>query len=368
MAYLLLAVTPLLWAGNWTIAKPLVQRVDPMDVALLRWAMAALLLWPAVRWREGALPVPRGREWAGLFLAGLTGMAGYNTLQYLAQRYTSNVNGTLIYTATPALTFLIAAPLLGETVTPRRVAGVLLSLAGTGWVLTGGSAAALLGLDFNPGDLLMLLAATSWAVYTVTGRFLMRRLSPLATTLYASVTGVGFLALGRAGRWLAGEPWPSLAGRDVLALLYIGVAASAVAYLFWNEGVRRIGAGPASIFGNLLPVYTALLSGMFLGERVTVSQAAGGAAVLAGVYLVAAPAGTAGAADRDGVGAGARTASSRHLSRQEAGTAVPNGGQDVIGPVGAGGERPAGHGRAAGSRAGGTGGVQADPGGLTGGR
>ncbi|HEY8394982.1 MAG TPA: DMT family transporter [Thermaerobacter sp.] len=309
MAYLLLAVTPLLWAGNWTIAKPLVQRVDPLDVALLRWILASLLLVPAVRWREETLPVPRGREWPGLLLAGLTGMAGYNTLQYVAQQHTSNVNGTLIYTATPALTFLIAVPLLGEVVTPRRVVGVLLSLAGTAWILTGGSATALLRLDFNPGDLLMLVAASSWAIYTVTGRFLMHRLSPLATTLYASITGAAVLAVVRAGRWLAGEPLPSLGGRDLLAVLYIGGVASAAAYLFWNEGVRRIGAGPASIFGNLLPVYTALLSGLFLGERVTASQVAGGLAVLAGVYLVAAPAGA------EGAGVTPQPGRSRHVSR-----------------------------------------------------
>ena len=290
MAYLLLAVTPLLWAGNWTLAKDLVRRVDPVDVVLLRWCMAALVLIPIVCWREGALPRPRRGEWLGILLCGLTGMAGYNTLQYAAQRYTTNINGTLIYTATPALTFLLAVPLLGERVTARRVTGVVLSLAGTAWILTGGSLRALIELRFNPGDLLMLAAAASWAIYTVATRFVTRRLSSLAVTLYASATGAVALLGVRAVAVSAGGPLLTVSGRDWLVVLYIGVVASAVAYLCWNEGVSRIGAGPASIFGNLLPLYTAVLSTTFLGERVTSGQVIGGLAVLAGVYLVAAPA------------------------------------------------------------------------------
>lgn len=293
MAYLLLAITPLLWAGNWTIAKELVRRVHPADLVLVRWVLAALVLAPVVYWREGGLPRPRGREWLAVALCGLTGMAGYNTLQYIAQQQTTNINGTLIYTASPALTFLLAVPLLGERVTGRRAVGAALSLAGTAWILSGGSLAVLRAWRFNPGDLLMVAASASWAVYTVVTRVATRRLSPLGLTLYAAAAGAvmtaavrGWGLVARAGAW-------SLSLRDTWAVLYIGVVSSAVAYLFWNEGVRRIGAGPASIFANLLPVYTAALSISLLGERLTTAHVVGGLAVLVGVYLVAAPGGPA---------------------------------------------------------------------------
>ena len=296
MAYLLLAVTPLLWAGNWTIAKELVHRVHPADLVLVRWVLAALVLAPVVYWREGGLPRPRGREWLAVALCGLTGMAGYNTLQYIAQQQTTNINGTLIYTASPALTFLLAVPLLGERVTGRRAVGAALSLAGTAWILSGGSLAVLRAWRFNPGDLLMVAASASWAVYTVVTRVGTRRLSPLALTLYAAAAGAAMTAVVR-GWSLVSRPgaW-SLSIRDTWAVLYIGVISSAVAYLFWNEGVRRIGAGPASIFANLLPVYTAVLSISLLGERLTTAHVVGGLAVLVGVYLVAAPGGPARAA------------------------------------------------------------------------
>ncbi|ADU50700.1 protein of unknown function DUF6 transmembrane [Thermaerobacter marianensis DSM 12885] len=289
MAYLLLALTPLLWAGNWTIAKELVRRVHPADLVLVRWALAAVVLAPIVYWREGGLPRPQGRDWLAVMLCGLTGMAGYNTLQYIAQQQTTNINGTLIYTSSPALTFLLAVPVLHERVTPRRAVGAALSLAGTAWILSGGSLELLRSWRFNPGDVLMVAASASWAVYTVVTRVGTRRLSPLALTLYAAAAGTVMTALGRGWSLARGEAW-SLSLHDAWAVLYIGVVSSAVAYLFWNEGVRRIGAGPASIFANLLPVYTAALSIALLGEQLTAAHVVGGLAVLGGVYLVAAPA------------------------------------------------------------------------------
>ena len=303
MAYLLLALTPLLWAGNWTIAKELVRRVHPADLVMVRWFLAALVLTPIVYLREGRrLPRPSGADWLAIALCGLTGMAGYNTLQYIAQQQTTNINGTLIYTASPALTFLLAVPLLKEPVTPRRVLGVVLSLAGTAWILAGGSLEVLRTLRFNPGDVLMVVASAGWAVYTVVTRVGTRRLSPLALTLYAAVAGTVMMTATRGLVLAAGRaPWTLSAG-DTWAVLYIGVVSSAVAYLFWNEGVRRIGAGPASIFANLLPVYTAVLSTTLLGERLTLAHAVGGLAVLGGVYLVAAPGGGERAAVRTAVG------------------------------------------------------------------
>lgn len=296
MAYLLLALTPLLWAGNWTIAKELVRRVHPADLVMVRWFLAALVLAPIVYWREGRLPRPRGVDWLLIVLCGLTGMAGYNILQYVAQQQTTNINGTLIYTSSPALTFLLAVPLLRERVTPRRALGVVLSLAGTAWILAGGSLEVLRTWRFNPGDVLMVVASAGWAVYTVVTRVGTRRLSPLALTLYAAAAGTLMMAATRGLYLAAGRAAWSLSAGDTWAVLYIGVVSSAVAYLFWNEGVRRIGAGAASIFANLLPVYTAVLSITLLGERLTLAHAAGGLAVLAGVYLVAAPEGAVRAA------------------------------------------------------------------------
>ncbi|QIA26583.1 DMT family transporter [Thermaerobacter sp. PB12/4term] len=318
MAYLLLALTPLLWAGNWTIAKELVRRVNPADLVMARWFLASLVLAPIVYLREGRLPRPQGVDWLWIALCGLTGMAGYNTLQYVAQQQTTNINGTLIYTASPALTFLLAVPLLGERVTPRRAAGVVLSLAGTAWILAGGSLEVLRSWRFNPGDVLMVVASAGWAVYTVVTRFGTRRLSPLSLTLYASAAGALMMAATRGAALATGRGAWSLSAGDTWAVLYIGVVSSAVAYLFWNEGVRRIGAGAASIFANLLPVYTAVLSTTLLDERLTLAHLTGGLAVLAGVYLVAAPAGgtrMASSRARPRVALPAERPSGRHLER-----------------------------------------------------
>lgn len=293
LAYLALAAAPLLWAGNWVFARLLVARIDPLDITFSRWAVGAVVLL-ALAWRqERRLPRPDARAAAGTALAGFLGMVAYTLLQYKALQHTQAVNGSLIFTATPAFTLILAAGLLGEPWTAQQVVGIALTLAGVAVILTGGSLLALRRLAVNPGDVMVLLGDWIWAGYTVVARIVTRRLSSLAFTAYNMVAAVVLLLPAQVWLWVAGRSalvpgaltWP-----DVAALLYIGLFASAGAYVCWNEGVRWLGAGIASVFGNLLPVFTALLAGAFLGERLTLAHVAGAAAVVAGVYLTAKPA------------------------------------------------------------------------------
>ena len=293
LAYLALVAAPLLWAGNWVIARPLVARVDPLDITFTRWVVGAVALLALVRWQEGRLPRPDARAVAGTALAASLGMVAYTLLQYKALQHTQAINGSLIFTATPAFTLVLAALILGEPWTAQQVLGIALTLAGVTVVLTGGSLLALRHLAVNPGDAMVLLADWMWAGYTVVARLFTRRLSSLAFTAYSMVAAVILLLPAQVWRWIAGRSalvpgaltWP-----DVAALLYISLFASAGAYVCWGEGVRWLGAGSASVFGNLLPVFTALLAGVFLGERLTLAHVAGAAAVMVGVYLTARPA------------------------------------------------------------------------------
>ena len=291
-AYLALVAAPLLWAGNWVIARPLVTRVNPVDITFTRWVVGALALAALVWRQEKRLPRPDARAAAGVVVASFLGMVAYTLLQYTALQHTQAISGSLIFTATPAFTLILAVLILGEPWTTRQVFGIALTLVGVAVILTGGSLLVLRQLAVNPGDALVLLADWMWAGYTVVARVVTRRLSPLAFTAYNMVAAIVLLLPAQAWLWVTGRSsmMPGgLAWPDVAALAYIGLFASAGAYVCWSAGVRRVGAGTASVFGNLLPVFTALLAGVFLEERLSVAHVAGAAAVMVGVYLTARP-------------------------------------------------------------------------------
>lgn len=298
-AYLMLTAAPLLWAGNWVIARVLVAGVvTPLEITVVRWILGALVLLALVRRQEGRLPRLDSPGWAGVALGALLGMIAYTLLQYEALRYTQAINGTLIFSGTPAFTLVLAAALLGERWGATQVAGIGLTLLGVLVILTGGSVQALGRLAVNTGDALMLAASWAWAGYTVLARVLVRRMSSLTLTAYAMAVAAVVLVPFQLWQWyrgggglpavLAGGP-ASRAAAVAAALVYIGVFASAAAYAFWGEGVRRVGAGAGSVFGNLLPVFTALLAVVFLGERITAAHLVGSLGVMGGVYLTARP-------------------------------------------------------------------------------
>lgn len=296
----MLAAAPLFWAGNWVIGRVLVAGlVTPLEITVVRWLVGAAVLLPVVARREGRLPGLDGRQWASVAAGAALGMILYTLLQYEALRHTQAVNGTLIFAATPAFTLVLAAAVLGEPWGPARVGGVLLALAGVGAILLGSPAPPGGRPGVNAGDALMVGASWAWAAYTVLARVASRRIASLTWTTYAMALAGLVLLPWQLAQWMRGAGGlPALLGAGPplraaavgAALLYVGVLASAAAYVFWGEGVRRVGAGAGSVFGNLLPVYTALLAVAFLGERLTAAHVLGALGVAGGVYLTARPA------------------------------------------------------------------------------
>jgi drug/metabolite transporter (DMT)-like permease len=214
----------------------------------------------------------------------LTGVLLFNSLVYLSLGYTTSTNAALINGATPILTIVIAAMAGFDRLTGRRMAGALTSLMGVGWIVSRGSLEALSSFAFNRGDLVMLVAALLWAIYTVLVIRVTRVMSPLAVTTIAAVLALPLSAL-IGGYELATQPIGEITAVVILGLVYVGVVASVGAFLFWSIGVKGIGAARASVFLNLIPVFTALIAAIALNERPGLPQLVGGLLVICGVTL-----------------------------------------------------------------------------------
>lgn len=283
VAVVCLVAATAFWAVNYVVGAAVVDELGPVGLTLLRWSIAVLPLFALAQLIERPDWRAVLRHWPRLLVMAALGMVGYNLALYAALRFTTPVSASLINALNPALIALVAAILLRERLGGRRIAGILLGLIGVALVLTRGSIAALTARELNPGDLLMLVAITVWTAYTLLGRRL-RAVPPVASTAVQAAMTVAIMApVGL----LTGMVLPASAG-SWTALVVIGILPSVGSYLLWNVAVRRISAGSAGVFLNLITVFTVVAS-LLLGGTIGWAQVVGGILVLGGVALTVLP-------------------------------------------------------------------------------
>jgi len=286
--YLLLLLPCLFWAGNAVIARASVGLVPPIGLAFWRWTLALILLLPFGLPRLWPKRHLIRRHFGVLAALAATSVAAYNTLLYLALQTTTAINATLVAAALPIVTIGLSWGLLGEGITRRQAVGVLVSLGGVLVVISQGQAAVLLGLELRRGDLWVLLATLIWAFYSV----LLRR-HPLPFDAIGLLTLL--VAIGTA-MILPFHLWELSTGADfawnweTAAIVgYVGIFPSILALYFWNQGVAALGANVAGQYSNVVPVFTAVLATLFLGESFRWYHTLGLVLIFAGIWLATRP-------------------------------------------------------------------------------
>ncbi|MCQ4158484.1 DMT family transporter [Roseomonas sp. GC11] len=277
---LLLCLAALFWSGNFVLGRALNGTASPFFLAFWRWVVALAVLlpfaWPHLR-RDG--PVLRAHP-GRLLLLALLGVASFSVLVYQGLRSTTAINGLLLQSVIPVAILLCAFLLFGERPGARQMLGVAFSIAGVAAIACHGSLEDLLRLSLHPGDLWVLGAVLSYAVYSTCLR-LRPRLHPLSFLTASIALSLPPLALGYA---LEGSH-PMPAPGALLALGYLAVFPSLLAYLFFNRGVELIGAARAGQFIHLMPLFGSGLAVLFLGERLQLFHAAGLALIGGGIAL-----------------------------------------------------------------------------------
>jgi drug/metabolite transporter (DMT)-like permease len=266
---LLLAIPPVLWAGNAVVARLVAPLVPPLTLNFLRWAIAFVVLMPFA-WRLLRADSPIWERMHRYAVLGLLGIGCYNAFQYMAVRTSTPINVTLVGSSIPAFMMAFGVAFFGQRITSRHFAGAVLSIAGVLVVLSRGELSHLAQVHFVVGDLYMLLATAAWALYSWLltrpgdppevrsdwAGFLMAQLVPgLAWSgLFAATEAV---VSPQAIHW--GLPLAA-------ALAFIALGPAIVAYRCWGLGVQRMGPTIAGFFSNLTPLFAALFSAAFLGE------------------------------------------------------------------------------------------------------
>lgn len=277
VTYLLVALTAVMWGANFNLAKPVLAELHPFVAGADRYLIAAAIMLALTYFRGERVPLRHARTYV---ILGIVGVFGFNLFFFLGMASTSPVNGALIMALNPLTTSLIAWAMLGDKPTQRQLLAFPVGIVGVAIVVLGAGAQVHVAI----GDLFLMIANINWAFYNV----LVKRQMPQDTSSVASTAGimsVGALAL-TAVALVAGETFTMPSPHAGSALIAMSVGGGVLAYLFWNIGIARLGAARATVFLNLVPVASMLISAV-TGESPTHVQLFGGALVIGAVSFSA---------------------------------------------------------------------------------
>jgi drug/metabolite transporter (DMT)-like permease len=282
LAELGVLVVMVFWAGNFIVVKGAIAVLPPVGFTFLRYCIAAITLLILLRWREGAVRLPRG-DTLKIFALGFIGFGCYQILWPVALQTIPAGDSALLIAATPVITALLAMAVGADTPNGVKLIGAFISFAGVALVIGAGQGLSL-GVSLV-GDVLTLIAAACWAFYTVFGATILRRHSPLVTTTWAIVAGTLFIApLGIAQ--LATSDLSGFGLPVVLAIIYSGTLAAGFANVVVLNGVKLLGPTRVNALQFLVPVLAVGMAAVFLDEPIRGIQIVGGAIILAGVALL----------------------------------------------------------------------------------
>lgn len=286
--YARLVAVPAIWGGTFSAGKQVVAALSPLMGSFARYVIACVALLVAAAVLERGLPRLTRQQLLATFVLGLVGVFAYNLFFMAALERLPTSRAAIIIALNPAITIAISALVLGEKLSTRRWFGVAIALLGVWIVLSHGDIARVAGAGFGVGELCMLAAVFSWALYTIIGRKVLAGLSPLAATNYAALWGTVLLGVVSATQFAELRLAQFDAG-VLLSLAYLGVFGTAVAFVWYYMSVQRFGAAVTSVFNNLVPVFGVAIGVLLLGEQLLPSMLIGGAITIAGVMMVSRP-------------------------------------------------------------------------------
>jgi drug/metabolite transporter (DMT)-like permease len=280
--YALIMLSTLFWGANFVLAGFVLTDISPQWSAALRFGLAALILLAIAFSHKAPLAALIRQHGASYLTLGIIGVAGFNLLFFYAMQTTSADNAALIMATNPLLTTFLAWLVLGEHPGLQRLIALPLALLGVTVVISDGNLAHLRELHVMTGDWLMLVANLCWAFYNVLNRRLMpKNVSPTVNT--ALIISAGALVLLVVASFdTHGIHSPTLT--TWLAMAGLVITGTVLAYLLWNTGIARLGAGRTALFMNLIPVF-AMLSAITIGTYPTPMQLVGGAIVFSGLLI-----------------------------------------------------------------------------------
>tara|TARA_Y100000992_G_C21207671_1_gene463770 strand:- start:62 stop:961 length:900 start_codon:yes stop_codon:yes gene_type:complete len=285
LAYLLLIFATLFWSGNFIVGKAAsIYQIPPFSLNFYRWLFAGLILLPFT-YKEIINNLDYIKSKISLFiLLGFASITIFNSIVYYSLYHTQVISGVLMISTIPVWIIFISSLLNIEKTNIFQLSGVVLSLLGVVFIITKADLNLIRNLDFNKGDLTMVIAMFAWAVYSVFLKKDKFKISQIALLEMVIITGLIMLIpifliemlLGNKIQF--GKPF-------YLTLTYVVLFPGLASFFFWIKGISIIGANRAGIFLHLMPIFGAIMAILIFNEKFMFYHILGAAFIIIGISL-----------------------------------------------------------------------------------
>jgi drug/metabolite transporter (DMT)-like permease len=284
-AYLKVTFAVLAWGASFIATKVSLQDISPVTVVWLRFAMGIPILGAAVIVRR-QFAIPKSKELVYFAVLGFIGITFHQWLQSTGLVTAQASTTAWIVATTPVFMALLGFFLLKERLGWIKVSGIILAALGVLLVVTQGDFSSLLQGRFGaPGDLLILISAPNWAIFSVLSRRGLQSHPAARMMLYVMCFGWLFSSvLLFTGPGLA--EIGSLTPNGWLGISFLGIACSGLAYIFWYDGLQAIPASQVGAFLYLEPLVAVVVAAIILQEAILLASVVGGVIILLGVWMV----------------------------------------------------------------------------------
>ncbi len=285
LAYLILILTTIFWSGNFIVGKAASMfQIPPFSLNFYRWFFAGLILLPFT-YKEIINKKKYILDNLGFFIIlGITSITIFNSIVYYSLYYTQVISGILMISTIPVWIIFISSLLNIEKTNIFQILGVVLSLTGVIFIITKADLNLIKNLDFNKGDLSMVVAMFSWAIYSAllkSKKYEISQVSLLEVVIICGLTfliPIYFIEMKMGNQIILGKPFYLILGYVVL---FPGLAA----FFFWIKGISIIGANRAGIFLHLMPIMGAIMAMLIFDEKFMFYHILGAIFIIAGITL-----------------------------------------------------------------------------------
>ena len=285
LAYTLLVAATFVWSANFIVGKlSTLFQVPPLTLNFYRWVLVWFLILPFT-YKEILTKIPEIKKNIGLLLIlGFTGVSVFNSVVYYALNFTQVINAVLMISIIPVTVIFLSSILKIEKFNVFQLLGLMVSLTGVLVIISKADVNKILSLTFNKGDLWMLVAVFSWALYST---LLKKRKLPFKglTLLQIFITiGLFFLFPQYLSEHLTGKE-VNFNKAFFLILAFVAIFPSIFAFYAWNKSIELIGANRSSIFLHLMPLFGAIMAMVIFKEKFEIYHFIGAGFIVTGIYL-----------------------------------------------------------------------------------
>ena len=279
----------ILWGASWPWGRVVAQAMPTFVASSVRFffAIIPLMIWLYAANRFKYAKQLRPNQWVGLLLTALLGIFGYSTFFIWGLKYVPAGQGTMVVASNPVFTMFFAILLFKEKWNRWVVLGMIIAISGSLLAMTKGNPTNLLQ-NFGFGQMLLLCALVCWVAYTLLARKVLIGIDSLTATTISSI--FGFIMLTLTALWTeSADGWATvlqLNGTQWFSLLGLAFGATVLAYAWYFDGVKHLGAGNASAYIILVPILGILFSSVWLNEQVDSSLIIGGILAVSGLGIM----------------------------------------------------------------------------------